>query len=257
MKRMLFLLMVILIGVLVFMGCDKEETYYPEGYAILQNQIEHSGIAIEIIELDTFIITGETGHYDLGFFKEGEYSLNFVFPYYKNGKHKIKITHGRLDTPIPDIELQQLLHYTNHVYDNIFRLGHYNYFKSEVTNMSGIPVSIEWCSDRRWTTVCYEELGLVAFSYSAITEVIDTLFPGDTVSIFSFLIGGLTRLNWVVDTPYNGIVAVTGGILTTNIFSELNSTWAVYFPERTIGDSATTMSEYVYKKLPWEIIRIE
>ena len=86
MKRILFLSVVATIGVFVFIGCDKEETYYPEGYATLQNQIEHSGIAIEIIELDTFIITGETGHYDLGFFKEGEYSLNFVFPYYKNNQ---------------------------------------------------------------------------------------------------------------------------------------------------------------------------
>ena len=105
MKKVFFLLMAILIGVFVFIGCDKEETYYPEGYATLQNQIEHSGIAIEIIELDTFILTGETGHYDLGFLKEGAYHLNFVFPYYKNEKQKIRITRGMLDIPIPDIEL--------------------------------------------------------------------------------------------------------------------------------------------------------
>jgi len=256
---MLFLLMAILIGVFVFIGCDKEETYYPEGYAILQNQIEHSGIAIEIIELDTFIITGETGHYDLGFLKEGEYSLNFVFPYYKNEKQKIRITHGRLDIPIPDIELQQLLYYSIYVDDSVLRPGDTIHYLVEVTNQSEIPVPIWWYHIPPWKTVCYDDSGLVGFTFACIwIDVRDTLFPWETDTLRggTFFIGGERLIDWmVVDPHYKGIVAVTRGILTEKIFSELDSTWVVYFP--LYYNIRRTISEYVYKKLPKEFIRIE
>jgi len=254
---MLFLFMAILIGVFVFIGCDKEETYYPEGYAILQNQIEHSGIAIEIIELDTFIITGETGHYDLGFLKEGEYSLNFVFPYYKNEKQKIRITHGRLDIPIPDIELQQLLYFSIYVDDTVLRLGDTIRCAAEVTNKSDIPVPIWWFSYPPWQTVCYDDSSLVAFSFAGYCVMVyDTLFPGETyIRGGAIFIGGERLLDWGVDTPYKGIVAVTNGIRTYKIFSELDTTWTIYLP--LYDRIASKMSEYVYKKLPKVFIRIE
>jgi hypothetical protein len=210
MKRILFLLMTILIGVLVFIGCER---HYPEGYVTLENQREHSGIAIEIIELDTFIITGETGHYDLGFLKEGAYHLNFVFPYYKNEKQKIRITHGMLDIPIPDIELQQLLYHTIYADDSVLRLGETIHYVAEVTNQSDIPVPIWWYYTPPWTTVLYDDSCLVSFSFWGFDIMVyDTLFPGETYRGGEALKGGERLLGWVVDTSYKGIVAVSGGI---------------------------------------------
>ena len=253
MKRILFSLMTILIGVLVFIGCER---HYPEGYVTLQNQIEHSGIAIEIIELDTFILTGETGHYDLGFLKEGAYHLNFVFPYYKNEKLKIRITRGMLDIPIPDIELQQILYFSIYVYDSVVRLGDTIRCVAEVTNQSDIPVPIWWTSSATWQTVCYDDSCLVAFSFGGFScMVYDTLFPGETYRCGATFIGGERLLDWVVDTSYRGIVAVTSGIRTYKIFSELDTTWTIYFP--FYDRIAPIMSEYVYKKLPKVFIRID
>jgi len=247
MKKVFFLSVVVTI-VVVFMGCERT---YPEGYVTLQNQIEHSGIAIEIIELDTFIITGETGHYDLGFLRDGGYTLNFVFPYYKNEKQRIRITAGKLYFPIPDIELQQLLYYTIYVDDSLF--GRPNHYISEVTNKSDIPVPIWWYSSATWQTVCYDDSCLVAFSFAGYCVMVyDTLFPGETYSIGGVL---TIRLDWCLDPSYKGIVAVTSGIRTYKIFNELDTTWTIYFPQ--YDRIARTMSEYVYKKIPKVFIRIE
>ena len=254
MKKVFFLSVVVTIVVVIFIGCER---HYPEGYVTLQNQSEHSGIAIEIIELDTFIITGETGHYDLGFLKEGAYHLNFVFPYYKNEKQKIRITHGMLDFPIPDIELQQLLYYSIYVDDSVLRSGETIHCVAEVTNQSDIPVPIWWHYFPPWQTVLYDDSSIVSFSFWGFCAMVyDTLFPGESYihRAISFT-GGERLLDWCVDTSYKGIVAVTNGILTTKIFSELDTTWNIYFPYYDCSER--TMSEYVYKKLPKVFIRID
>ncbi len=258
MKRILFLLMGILIVVLVFIGCDKEETYYPEGYATLQNQIEHSGIAVEIIEADTFIFTDSTGYYDLGFLDDGEYTLNFVFPYYKNEKQKIRITHGMLDVSIPDIELQQILYHTIYADDSVLRVGDIIHYGAKVTNKSKIPFILLWGTTPNWMRVFYDDsAGLVSCSDGFFhMEVRDTLFPGESDSLtLTLRIGGEL---WIFgDSTYKGIISVTMGILTEKIFNELDTTLYIYFPRRTDCSYLHTMSEYVYKKLPKVFIRID
>ncbi len=255
MKKVFFLSVVVTI-VVVFMGCERT---YPEGYVTLQNQIEHSGIAIEIIELDTFILTGETGHYDLGFLKEGAYHLNFVFPYYKNEKQKIRITHGMLDVPIPDIELQQILYHTIYADDSVLRVGDIIHYGAKVKNQSNnIPVPIWWNTVPNWMSVFYDDsAGLVECSHGPYTMLVrNTIFPYESDSLtYALRIGGA---RWIFGDPsYKGIVAVTMGILTRKIFNELDTTWIVYFPRRTDCRGLYTMSEYVYKKLPKEFIKIE
>jgi len=194
----------------------------------------------------------------LGFLKEGAYHLNFVFPYYKNEKQKIRITHGMLDIPIPDIELQQLLYHTIYADDSVLRVGDIIDYEAKVTNKSKIPFIVWWNTVPNWMSVFYDDsAGLVECSYGPYLAIVrDTLFPGESDSFtYTLRIGGE---RWIFgDSTYKGIISVNMGILTTKIFNELDSTLYIYLPRRAGSGSFYTMSEYVYKKLPKVFIRID
>ncbi len=182
MKRILFLSVVATIGVLVFIGCDKEETYYPEGYATLQNQIEHSGIAVEIIEADTFIFTDSTGYYDLGFLDDGEYTLNSVFPFYKNERQVININDGELKHRIKDINLEQVLEHTLFVYDSVsYLLDYALYVEIEAKNVSNEKIVIHYFG-LPWTTAqAMTNDTIIGFIIWRLCVVgYDTLEPGES-----------------------------------------------------------------------------
>jgi hypothetical protein len=76
----------------------------------LQNQTEHSGIMVELVELDTFTVTDSTGAFLFKDVANGEYTLKAGYPYFAFASTTITVQGSSIQTPV-DLELQQLLQF--------------------------------------------------------------------------------------------------------------------------------------------------
>lgn len=76
----------------------------------LQNQSDHFGILVKLIELDTLTITDSTGMFSFENLADGEYTLTAGYPYFSPVQDSIKVVGGTIQTPV-NIELQQQLQF--------------------------------------------------------------------------------------------------------------------------------------------------
>ncbi len=237
---------------LLFLGCDDDGDtdddgpYLPEGYAYLENQEEHSGIAVEILEADTFVLTDSTGYYNLSFLPDGEYTLNCVFPYYKNESIEITISDGMVTERISEIELKQILEYQFEMEDTIFYNGDIINLSANAINISDDSLLISWSY--------YEACACLIFYDSIIFDCLPHgIFPGGINYYLmpddTFPVGGC----WdITDTIPTGLYTIICGVLTTDIFNEI-APYTIYFPSYY----PEMIDEKVYNKLPHKNIIIE
>lgn len=76
----------------------------------LQNQNEHSGIMLRIVELDTFVLTDSCGHFEFPKLPDGNYTFEARYPYFDSKQMNILITENMIQSEV-QIELKQLFQF--------------------------------------------------------------------------------------------------------------------------------------------------
>lgn len=72
----------------------------------LQNQSEHSGIMVKLVELDTFVITDSSGSFEFPKLRDGNYTLMAKYPYFSTKLLNIIVVDSTVQTRV-NIELKQ------------------------------------------------------------------------------------------------------------------------------------------------------
>jgi hypothetical protein len=72
----------------------------------LQNQSEHSGIMVKLVELDTFVITDSSGNFEFPKLRDGNYTLMAKYPYFSTKLLNIIVVDSTVQTKV-QIELKQ------------------------------------------------------------------------------------------------------------------------------------------------------
>jgi len=72
----------------------------------LQNQADHSGIIIRLIELNTYTTTDSLGHFEFKSIPDGNYTLQAKYPYFSTEQIGVSIEEGKIKVPI-NIVLKQ------------------------------------------------------------------------------------------------------------------------------------------------------
>jgi len=229
------------------------------GTATLENQEEHSGIGVEILEADTFVLTDETGHYELPPLPDGDYTLNFVFPYYGNERCTITVETGMTPEKIPDVELEQLLEFLIEINDTVFYEGDTIRYTCKATNISSIPVPVWWFKAPAWIEMYLLDSTLIWAScgFYAV-EVVDTLFSGEADSLpWSWgWVGVVGKEGTKFGPGVTGELYIITGVATNTIVgNEIIVVKDVYFP--WADSSGYILSDYLIKKLPVAHGRIE
>ncbi len=225
-KLIFYFLIFCFLSIIIFINvsCDKEDgddngtdgPYEPVGVVTLENQTEHSGIAVEILEADTFVLADSSGNYNLSFLSDNDYTLNCVFPYYKNCRQEINISDGKVATRIEDMMLEQILVCEALTEDSIVSLGDSILFRCYAENVSDYIALISWDNIPPWVAVILYD-SLIVDSWPKLVFPAgydDSIFPGDIDSEMVF--------NWIVnDSLPAGEYQIMCGMLTHRIFNSV------------------------------------
>lgn len=93
-------------------SCSVYPNYGHSGRARLQNEIEHSGIFVRLLELDTTIatMTDSLGYFMFDSLPDGNWTLRASYAYYFPQQFPVKVIGGNLTIEI-DVELQQIFQF--------------------------------------------------------------------------------------------------------------------------------------------------
>ena len=103
-------------GVLLLTTCDHSGTMNPDDQLLdqywvrLENQLEHSGIMVQIVELDTLVVTDSTGAFNFENLPDGNYTLDARYPYFASGRDSVVVKNGEIEGPV-HLELEQQLQF--------------------------------------------------------------------------------------------------------------------------------------------------
>ena len=106
---------ILCLSIFVLWGCEKptspdEKVLNTENYIHLQNQTDHSGVLIKILETDAMAITDSLGFFILPKVVNGEYTLQAKYPFFKIFKQRVIVADSVLQTEIK-FELEQQLQF--------------------------------------------------------------------------------------------------------------------------------------------------
>lgn len=106
---------VVCLSILLLFGCEKptspdEKVLDKENYIHLQNQTDHSGVLIKILETGAMAITDSLGYFTLPKVIDGEYTLQVKYPFFKIVEQSVVISDSLLQTKI-ELELEQQLQF--------------------------------------------------------------------------------------------------------------------------------------------------
>lgn len=166
----------------------------------LQNQDDHLGILVNIVELNALTMTDSSGAFSFKNLPDGQYTLIAKYPYFASTQDSVEVKNDAFQNPV-DIELKQLLQfwieppettvsYSNpslrfrlfivNLADTIVQVGGYNgppFFRAFS------PQGFDWPSD---TTVNCQHF-FETFKRGETLEAPQFVFiPGDTVSSIIF-----------------------------------------------------------------------
>lgn len=192
---------------IVFLSC--EGNFAPlniGGMAVrLQNQNEHSGIMVRVVELDTFVITNPIGNFELKELPDGDYTLEAKYPYFASAEQKVSVINGKITTKI-QIELNQQLQFwiepaettisINNLSDSVyFSITGFRQYRVNITEdpvivgtyleplnlWALIPQGFDWPYIPNIDSIsdlCYLRYGWLGGT-DAIIDVFFTFLPGD------------------------------------------------------------------------------
>jgi len=105
---------------LLLLGCEKLFSPDEKGvdakpeakkyYIHLQNQTDHSGVLIKLLETDAIAVTDSFGFFILPKVADGEYTLQAKYPFFEIIKQKVEIADSMLQTKI-QLELEQQIQF--------------------------------------------------------------------------------------------------------------------------------------------------
>jgi len=204
-----FLLM--LVTVVLLTGCQEEATKpneTPRMFVRLENQTEHSGIMVKILELNRWTTTDSQGYFQFDTLQNGNYTFQARYPYFKTEEFSIMVNNGEIQ-PLINLHLKQLLQFwiepaETTVSQNNFNNPNFFAFsgmRMKLTNISSDPVKVRINHDPlypwglvpqelNWPCVpnpdnrpdfCYEHYGWLG-NTDAIILFYLTIYPGDTLS---------------------------------------------------------------------------
>lgn len=115
----------------------------------LENQTDHSGIMIRLVELNKFVITDSLGHFDFDTLAPGNYTLRARYPYFKSEQRTVLVEEGKIKMPINIVLKQQLQFWIEPAETTISRsnLNDPNFFsfsgmRLHIVNISGERVNV-------------------------------------------------------------------------------------------------------------------
>ncbi len=115
----------------------------------LQNQTDHSGVMVQLLELDQFVITDSTGEFTFDRLPDGIYTLQAKYPYFRTDQITVQVENGNIQTPV-GLELKQQLQFwikpvettismSNRGNPDFFSLYGFRQYRVNITN---IPVNV-------------------------------------------------------------------------------------------------------------------
>ena len=174
----------------------------------LQNQIEHSGIMVRLIELDKFVITDSNGHFEFNTLPDGNYTIEAKYPYFSPEKKTIQVQYGKVQTEV-SLELKQQLQFWIQPPETTVSMGNlgspYAFslsgFRQYRVNLTDVPVTVgtyvepqeflvlvpqgfEWpyiANPDSLPDYCYREYGWMGGN-DLIIDAMHTFQPEDTTS---------------------------------------------------------------------------
>jgi len=115
----------------------------------LENQMDHSGIMITLVELNKFVITDSLGRFEFDSLRSGNYTLRARYPYFKTEQRTVLIEEGKIKTPVDIVLKQQLQFWIEPAETTISRsnLNDPNFFSFSgmrlyIMNVSDSPVTV-------------------------------------------------------------------------------------------------------------------
>jgi hypothetical protein len=100
----------------IVVSCDERKSICRpsqgiNGVARLENQSEHSGVLLKLIELDSTAVTNADGFFSFADIPDGLWKLAVLYPYFKSDTTEVELVGGLLQRPI-EITLSQLLQFS-------------------------------------------------------------------------------------------------------------------------------------------------
>lgn len=208
-------------------NCNSPEGNGPESeelmnHVTLENQAEHSGILVKLVELDTVVFTDSTGYFNFGKLPDGSWTLKAKYPYFSPIEESVIVRDSVVQTTI-DIQLKQLLQFWIEPADTTISMDQGNStvftftLQTKLVNINNERVTVRGVlnprqffairpQDFQWpfvpnpdnrTEFCYEH-----YEWFGATDAFD-LFefhfdPGDTISLPAKYHGG-----WFLKSCFN------------------------------------------------------
>ncbi|NOX66486.1 MAG: carboxypeptidase-like regulatory domain-containing protein [Chlorobi bacterium] len=195
---------VVCLSILFLWGCEKptspgEKVLDEENYIHLQNQTNHSGVLVKILETSAMAITDSLGYFTLPKVIDGEYTLQAKYPFFKIVEQSVVISDSVLQTKI-ELELEQQLQFWVEPAETTLTMAdktRFWEFRGYATNISDSIVSgISYTLPKNWGIIpenldwnfadnsidskfCYENLPNIGLTdLTAIGGF--SIMPGDT-----------------------------------------------------------------------------
>ncbi len=202
-----FISFYITVCLLIFLlwGCDKptspdEENNKAENYIHLQNQSDHSGVLIKMLETDAMAMTDSFGYFVLPKIADGEYTLQAKYPFFEIVEQKVEIADSVLVTKVR-LELEQQIQFWVEPAETTFSISEKNKFwkyKAYTTNISKniyegrskygtnewgiVPENINWnfsANDTINSKLCFQDFTSIG-PIDILEGTYMYLQPGDT-----------------------------------------------------------------------------
>jgi hypothetical protein len=224
MKKSNFILVAIIFFIIaLYSSCDKKNPtqFDPpsqSNYIHLQNQTEHSGIMVKILELNRFVITDSLGYFEFDSLQNGKYTLTAKYPYFSSAQESINVKDNKIEQTV-HLELNQLLQFwveppettifmSNQKDPNYFSLATVRTSALNVTNtivdvgyymgnpefVAFLPVENKWPYGSNYNPPndCYLTFGrFVAFTFFNAGKI--TFQPGDTLQSYTWQLFSVRR----------------------------------------------------------------
>jgi len=104
----------VLAALLIISGCDEGRSFSPRpglsGTVSLQNQSEHSGVLVRIVDLDSVAVTDSSGAFAFSDVSDGRWQVEASYPYFETDAFVIEVLDG-LQRNSANSSLRQLLRF--------------------------------------------------------------------------------------------------------------------------------------------------
>jgi len=115
-----------------------------EGQAHLQNEQNHAGITVTIVEINVSLITNTEGVYSLvNQLADGDWTLRAVYPYFSAQEQSFTVINGVLENSLQTMLLPEKIAFTVTTDKTSYTYGETVFVTLEAVNVTSDPVTID------------------------------------------------------------------------------------------------------------------